>query len=106
MNFANTWNNLLKYWISSEFLQVEDYVQGTLRKLLYSHCSFQRALKNNYFGKVSLMVFIDSLNKISKHCFFVDTLLIEGCIQGTPRNELLIASFLGYFQATTLRKSY
>ena len=69
MNFASTWNNLLKHWISSEFLQVEDYVQGTLRKFLSSHCSFQRALKNNYFGKVSLIVFIDSLNKISSIAF-------------------------------------
>ena len=32
MNFARTWNNLPKHWISSEFLGMEDYVQGALRK--------------------------------------------------------------------------
>ena len=32
MNFASTWNNLLKHWISAEFLLMEGYVQGALRK--------------------------------------------------------------------------
>ena len=32
MNFASTWNNLPKHWISSEFLRMEEYVQGALRK--------------------------------------------------------------------------
>ena len=32
MNFASTWNNLLKYCISVNFLLIEDYSQGTLRK--------------------------------------------------------------------------
>ena len=35
MNFASTWNNLLKNWISSEFLQMEDYVEGALQKDLH-----------------------------------------------------------------------
>ena len=35
MNFASTWNNLLKNWISSEFLQMEDYVEGALQKELH-----------------------------------------------------------------------
>ena len=32
MNFASTWNNLLKHWISAEFFLIKGYVQGTLRK--------------------------------------------------------------------------
>ena len=34
MNFASTWNNLLKYCISFDFLLMEVYVQGALRKEL------------------------------------------------------------------------
>ena len=30
MSFSSTWNNLLKYWIFSEFLLIEGYVQGAL----------------------------------------------------------------------------
>ena len=32
MNFASTWNNLLKHWISVDFFPVEGYGQGALRK--------------------------------------------------------------------------
>ena len=35
MNFASTWNNLLKHWISVEFFQIKGYVQGVLRKELH-----------------------------------------------------------------------
>ena len=35
MNFASTWNNLLKYCISVNFLLIEDYAQGFLRKELH-----------------------------------------------------------------------
>ena len=35
MNFGSTWNNLLKHWISSEFLLMEGYVQGALRNELH-----------------------------------------------------------------------
>ena len=34
MNFASTWNNLRKHWISAKFLLMEGYVQGALRKEL------------------------------------------------------------------------
>ena len=34
MNFASTWNNLRKHWIPAEFLLMEGYVQGALRKEL------------------------------------------------------------------------
>ena len=36
MNFASTWNNLLKHWISVDFFLVEGYGQGALRKVLHS----------------------------------------------------------------------
>ena len=32
MNFASTWNNLLKHWISVDFFLAEGYGQGALRK--------------------------------------------------------------------------
>ena len=35
MNFASTWNNLLKYCISVDFLLMEVYVQVPLRKELH-----------------------------------------------------------------------
>ena len=34
MHFANTWNHLLKHCIFVEFLLVEGYMQGALRKEL------------------------------------------------------------------------
>ena len=35
MNFASTWNNLLKHCISANFFLVEGYGQGALRKELH-----------------------------------------------------------------------
>ena len=32
MNFACTWNNSLKHWISVDFFLAEGYGQGALRK--------------------------------------------------------------------------
>ena len=34
MNFASSWNNLLKHCISADFLLMESYLQGALRKEL------------------------------------------------------------------------
>ena len=34
MHFASTWNHLQKHYISAEFLLVEGYLQGALRKEL------------------------------------------------------------------------
>ena len=34
MHFASTWNHLQKHCISAEFLPVEGYLQGALRKEL------------------------------------------------------------------------
>ena len=35
MNFASAWNKLFKHCISVEFLLMEGYVQGALRKELF-----------------------------------------------------------------------
>ena len=35
MNFANTWNTLLKHCISAKFLQMEGYVHGALLKKMH-----------------------------------------------------------------------
>ena len=35
MNFACSWNNSLKHWISVDFFLVEGYGQGALRKELH-----------------------------------------------------------------------
>ena len=34
MHFASTWNHLQKHCVSAEFLLVEGYLQGALRKEL------------------------------------------------------------------------
>ena len=50
MNFASTWQKLLKYCISAEFLLVEGYVQGALRKELHID-PFVERFKTATFGK-------------------------------------------------------
>ena len=50
MNFASTWNNLLKQWISSEFLLMEGYEQGALRKELHN-VPFAERFKTTTLGK-------------------------------------------------------
>ena len=35
MNFASTWNNLLKHWISVDFFLVEGYGDGAPRQDLH-----------------------------------------------------------------------
>ena len=35
MHFASNWNKFFKHYISVEFLLVEGYVKGALRKELY-----------------------------------------------------------------------
>ena len=57
-------------------------------------CSFLRVLQHSYFGKVSLITFIDTLNKILKHRIFTDSFLIVNYIQGILRKELLSAPFV------------
>ena len=42
MNFASARNNLLKYCISANFLLIEGYVQGALRKELLIAPSVER----------------------------------------------------------------
>ena len=74
--------------------------------LIYESSPFRRALENNYFGKASLINFINTLNKIPKHCIFAAIFLIEVQAQGPLRKELLVAPFVGRFERATLRKFY
>ena len=50
MNFASTWNKLLKYCISAKFLLMEGYVQGALRGKLHI-APFVERLKTATLGK-------------------------------------------------------
>ena len=50
MNFASTWINLLKHCISADFLLMEGYVQGALRKGLHI-TSFVDRFKTAIWGR-------------------------------------------------------
>ena len=52
-----------------------------------AHCSFRRVLQNNYFGKISLITFIDTSSKMRCYRFFSDSLLIVSYLQGALRKE-------------------
>ena len=45
MNFASTWNKLFRHCICVEFLLVEGYVQGAVRKEMFI-ASFKVSFKN------------------------------------------------------------
>ena len=45
MNFVSTWNKLFRHCISVEFLLVEGYVQGAVRKEMFI-ASFTVSFKN------------------------------------------------------------
>ena len=62
------------------------FVQGTLRKGLLI-VSFVERFKTTTFRKVSLISFIDTLNKILKHCLFADFLLIASYVQRVLQKE-------------------
>ena len=78
---------------------MESYVQGAL------HSSFCGALYISYFGKVLLMNFASTWNKLFRHCISVEVLLVEGYVQGAVRKEMFIASFFS-FKNATLARSY
>ena len=50
INFASTWNNLLKHFISAEFGLMKDYVQGALRKEVHID-SFVERFKTATLGR-------------------------------------------------------
>ena len=50
MNFANTWNKLLKHWISVDFFLVEGYGLGALRKELHI-APFVEQFKTSTLGR-------------------------------------------------------
>ena len=90
INFAITWNSLLEHCSSAEYLLMKDYVQGALLMEL-PIATFAEHFKITYSGKVFLISFFDTSNKLLKHCIFTDSLLIVNYIQGVLRKELLIA---------------
>ena len=105
INFASTWNNLLKYCISAEFLLVAGYVQCALRKELRIDPFVERfkadTLGKSYWWKLSLT------GKIYLSiAFFSDFLLILSYTQGALQKELLITSFAELFQNANLGRCY
>ena len=68
--------NLLKHCIFANLLLMKCNVQGAIRRepLAASFLDPQ----NNYFEKVELQIFINSSNKMPKHCIFAEFLLIVG----------------------------
>ena len=82
-----TWT-LHFYWI---FADERLFTGGSTKR--GACCSFLRALQHDYFEKVSLITFIDTLKKMLKHCIFTESLLIVKYIQEILRKELLIAPF-------------
>ena len=82
MNFASTWNNLLKHCISAEFRLMEGHVQGTLRKELYI-APLVKCFKTATLGKSSQLaqprcdnVVTTSLLTLSQRCGMVEN---ESC---------------------------
>ena len=75
INFVTTWNNLLRHCISPEFLLIKGDLQGAVRKEL-NNASYIDLFKTAT-GKVLLITFINTANKVPKHCIFVMFLLIE-----------------------------
>ena len=49
------------------------------------HSSFRRALENSYFGKVLIINFAKTWNKLLKHCISAKFWLMEGYVQGALR---------------------
>ena len=68
-------------------LLMVSYVQGTLRKELLIVSFVEHFKTTKYFRKASLIPFIDTLNKILKHCLFADFLLIVSYGQGVLQKE-------------------
>ena len=76
MNFASTWNNLLRHWTYVNLLLMEGYETGALQKEPYI-APFVERFKNSFFGKVFMMTFASTWNNLLEHCISVDYLLME-----------------------------
>ena len=115
MHFASTWNHLLKHCIFVEFLLVEGYMQGALRKELRIAPfveSFETAsLGRSYWWilpvlKTVLMNFASTWNNLFKDWISSEFLLMECYVQGALRKELHIVPFVEHFKTTTLGKRH
>ena len=51
------------------------------------------------------MYFARTCNNLLKHCISAEFRLMEGFIQGTPRQELHIAPFVERFKTATLGRT-
>ena len=95
---------MLKHCVVADFLLIEGYVQGALRKELHIAPFLERFKKN--YRKVLLINFVRIWHNLLSHCIFAKFWLMEDYVQGALRKELQIAPFLEHFKTTTLRKSY
>ena len=57
-NFDSTWNILLKHYISAEFLLMEGYVQGALRKEPFVERFKTTTLRKSYWQMLLLLATI------------------------------------------------
>ena len=76
MNFASTWNKLLKHCISADFWLVIGHVQGPLLKELRI-APFVSALKQFLWESLNDK-FASSWNNLLKRCISANFLLMEG----------------------------
>ena len=75
-DFANSWNNLLKHCTSAEYLLIQGYVQGALRKELFI-APFVEHFKITTLGKSQWLHLSMLQTKMTKHCIFPEVFLIE-----------------------------
>ena len=90
---------MLKHCVVADFLLIEGYVQGALRKELHIAPFLERFKKN--YRKVLLINFVRIWHNLLSHCIFAKFQLMEGYVMGALRKELRIAFFVQRFKTTT-----
>ena len=103
INFICTFANSLQHFIFARFLLIEDYGKYTLWKeqvIATFAEQFQKMVE-----KVLLMNSICTHRYLLHHFIFGHLLLIEDYEQGTLQKGSIIATFIEWFKAVTVRKS-
>ena len=102
MNFASTWNNLLKYCISVEYLLMGSCLQGALQKKIHID-PFVERFETVTLGRSHWWIFL-VLGAIYLNIAFPPSAfsLIEVNLQAALRKDLRIAPFVQRFQTATL----
>ena len=95
---------ILKYCISAEFLLMEGYGQGALRKDLLI-APFVEQSKTTTLGR-SQWYHVSVLRTKYPSIAFLPSFFWQEKVQGVLRKERLIAPFVERFQTSTLRNSY